>query len=115
MLNDAEAAPGDSMQSGRIEHRMAVNLAGLLERSELPICSEVVSIENISNHGARVATHRHWRPHDHVVLMELTGDFHTDAEVIYCQRLRDDAYVVGLRFARAAAEMLTRNRGPTSN
>jgi len=29
---------------------------------------------------------------------EFTGDFHLAAEVIYCRRLRDDAYMVGLKF-----------------
>ena len=96
------------MQSGRVEHRMAVNLAGLLEKSSVPVFSEVVSIENISGHGARVITHRSWQLHDHVVFSALTADFHTDAEVVYCQRLRDSTYVVGLRFGHSIAEALTR-------
>jgi hypothetical protein len=77
---------------------MAANLAGRLESAAVPILSEKVSITNISGHGARVMTRRHWQPNDHVVLMELTGDFHAYAEVIYCQRLPDEAYVVGLKF-----------------
>jgi hypothetical protein len=99
------------VQSGRIEQRMASNLAGRLESAAVPIYSEDVAITNISSHGARVVTSRNWQPHDHVFLIELTGEFHTEAEVIYCQRLRDDAFVIGLRFGRAPAEALTRPRG----
>lgn len=99
------------MASGRVEHRMAVNLAGRLETSGAPIVSESVAITNVSTHGARLITHGIWQPRDHVVLMELRGDFHTDAEVIYCRRLRDDAYEVGLKLGNSAAELLTRTRG----
>jgi hypothetical protein len=97
------------MQSGRIEHRMSVSLVARLESADMPF-SEVVSITNISSHGARVITHRNWRARDHAVLVEPTSDFHTDAEVIYCQRLRDHEYVVGLNFELSAAQLLTPSR-----
>jgi hypothetical protein len=92
------------MQWGRIEHRMAASLAGHLESADVPLSSEHVMITNISNNGARVITHRHWRPRDRAVLTESTGDFRLDAEVIYCRRLRDDAYVIGLKFARSTGD-----------
>ena len=96
------------MQTGRVENRMAVNLAGCLEKPSMPAFSEVVSIENISGHGARVITHQSWHLHDRVVFIALTGDFHADGEVVYCQRLRDGTYVVGLRLGQSIAEALTR-------
>ena len=88
---------------------MAANVAGRLESTLVPKVSENVSIANISSHGARIITHRNWRPHDYVVLIEPTGDFRVEAKVIYCERLRDDAFVIGLKFARAPAETLTRS------
>ena len=96
------------MQTGRVEHRMAVNLEGRLEKPSIPVFSEAVSIENISGHGARVITHRSWQLHDHAVFIALTDDFHTDAEVVYCHRLRVSTYVVGLRFGHSIAEALAR-------
>jgi PilZ domain len=77
---------------------MAANLSGRLESADAPISSDKVMITNISSHGARVISHRHWQPHDRATLIELTGDFHLAAEVIYCRRQRDDTYVVGLKF-----------------
>jgi len=44
-------------------------------------------IVNISSHGARVIARRAGQPHDRLVLTELIGDFHVDAEVVYCQRI----------------------------
>jgi hypothetical protein len=87
---------------------MAVSIAGRLERPSMPEFSEVVSVENISVHGARVTTRRNWQQHDHVIFLAITGDFHTEAEVVYCQRLPDGTYVVGLRFGHSIAEALTR-------
>jgi hypothetical protein len=76
---------------------MAANLSGRLESADLPI-SENIVITNISSRGASVITHRNWQPRDRAILTEFTGDFHLAAEVIYCRRLRDDAYMVGLKF-----------------
>jgi hypothetical protein len=88
----------ERMQSGRVEHRLPVDVAGRLENADTPVFFESVSIVNISSNGARVITHRIWQPHDHVILVELDGDFHTEAEVIYCRRLGDEEFVVGLKF-----------------
>jgi hypothetical protein len=87
--------------SGRNEHRAIMHFAACLHaRGVLPIV-ETVMIVNISSHGARVITHRSWHPHDQLVLTELIGDFHIDAEVVYCQRLDHEECAVGLRFATA--------------
>ncbi|MGH9206323.1 MAG: PilZ domain-containing protein [Acidimicrobiales bacterium] len=93
------------MQAGRLEHRMAANVGARLETSDVPRVWENVSIENVSNHGARVITHQSWQPHDHVTLVGLIDDFHADAEVIYCQRLGGNRCAVGLRFVTAAVEL----------
>jgi hypothetical protein len=36
-----------------------------------------------------------------LVLTELIGDFHVDAEVVYCQRVEHNQCAVGLKFATA--------------
>jgi hypothetical protein len=87
---------------------MAVNLAGRLESADVANVSERVSISNISSHGACVIAHRDWQPYGHVILVEPAGDFRIEAEVIYCRPLTQGAYLIGLMFRRAAAELLTR-------
>jgi hypothetical protein len=81
---------------------MAAKIAARLHRCHDRTSSDLVSIEDISSHGARVICHRSWQPHEHVTLAELIGDFSTDAEVVYCQRLGDDRCAVGLKFERDA-------------
>ena len=87
------------MLSGRNEHRAAMHLAACLHTRGVPPIVETVMIVNISSQGARVIAHRYWQPHDQLVLSELIGDFHVDAEVVYCHRLDSDQCAVGLKFA----------------
>jgi len=85
--------------SGRNEHRAAMHFTACLHTRGVPPIVETVMIVNISSHGARVIAHRYWQPHEQLVLSELIGDFHVDAEVVYCHRLDSDQCAVGLRFA----------------
>ena len=73
-------------------------MAGRLETAGLhPLCDRV-TIKNLSNHGARVISARPWLERAHVNLAEMVGDFHLDAQVVYCVRLGDSRFAVGLRF-----------------
>jgi sirohydrochlorin ferrochelatase len=84
---------------GRREHRMEVVMAGRLEEvGRDPIWSSV-TIKNISGQGARVISDRSWKAHEYVHLAEPGGERYLHCEVIYCQRLEDNQYAVGLKFA----------------
>lgn len=89
------------MLSGRNEHRGVMHLAACLRTRGVPPIVESVMIVNISSRGARVLARRYWQPHEQLVLTELIGDFHVDAEVVYCQRVERDQCAVGLKFAAA--------------
>jgi hypothetical protein len=77
---------------------MDVSLAGRLEPAGAHTPSERILIRNLSSHGARVISARSWHQHDHVNLSETVGDYHLDAEVVYCERLSDNRFAVGLKF-----------------
>jgi PilZ domain len=81
---------------------MDVSLVGRLEPSGAHTASERIMIRNLSSHGARVISGRLWHEHDQVNLSETVGDYHLDAEVVYCERLSDNRYAVGLKFESAA-------------
>lgn len=54
--------------------------------------------ENVSPHGARVATQRSWRRGEQVLIMPLIGEFLQEAQVIYCQPQANDRFCIGVRF-----------------
>jgi hypothetical protein len=82
---------------------MDVSLAGRLERAGAHTAGERIMIRNLSSHGARVISSRSWHERDHVNLSEAIGDYHLDAEVVYCEHLSDNRYAVGLKFESATA------------
>ncbi len=77
---------------------MDVSLAGRLEPAGGATSSERIMIRNLSSHGARVISRRPWHERDQVNLSETIGDYHLDAQVVYCERLADNRYAVGLKF-----------------
>ncbi len=81
---------------------MTVAMSGRLEEACPNPIWDRVTIRNLSTHGARVISERPWRTHDHVRLAEPGGEQHLEAEVVYCERLEDKQFAVGLRFESAA-------------
>jgi PilZ domain len=81
---------------------MEVSMAGRLETAGLHPLRDRVTIKNLSSHGARVISARSWHEHDHVNLSEMVGDYRLDAQVVYCERLGDSRFAVGLKFWSAA-------------
>ncbi len=74
----------------------------------VPATVELVWIENITNRGARIRTHRAWQEREQLVLTGMLGDFRADAEVVYCQRLGPEECAIGQRFEHpVATEQLT--------
>lgn len=53
--------------------------------------------ENISAHGARVLANRRCAPDEEVMVTSLDGALCPRARVLYCQRLRDGKFAIGLR------------------
>lgn len=93
------------MLSGRIERRMALSIIACLETPDVPATPETVTLENISEHGARVVSGRQWTPKDRVVVSDLFGDFHVNAEVVYSQRMNDGLFAIGLKFDHGGLEL----------
>jgi hypothetical protein len=77
---------------------MDVIMTGRLSVAGEETQGEWVAIRNLSIHGARVISEHAWREREHVNLGETVGDQQLDAEVVYCQPLRDGRYGVGLKF-----------------
>ena len=57
---------------------------------------ENVHIENISAHGARLYATGPWRLGEQVEIIPIPGEPPLRGDVIYCHRLTDDRFVVGL-------------------
>ena len=60
--------------------------------------------QNVSARGMRVTTEHVWRPGDSVLLSHTQSGFRTRASVVYCQRLENDKYAIGLELETSLGE-----------
>jgi hypothetical protein len=62
---------------------------------------ETALAQNVSAGGARVATERIWRPGERVLLSPHEGGKPVNARVVYCQRLENGNFAIGLEVLAA--------------
>ena len=89
----------DDRLEGRKEKRLpvmvVVNLAPLV-----PVNAEKherTCTDNISGHGARVRSTCAWQLGEQAEIAPTSGEPAVHGEVVYCQRLDDDRFFVGLK------------------
>lgn len=87
-----------SVRSGRLEKRIRlavpVQISGVLE----PSASERTITENVCSLGIRIVTHRAWESNEPLIVSSSAGDLRSIARVVYCERLPNGSFAVGLQF-----------------
>lgn len=91
-----------SRSDRRIRKEVAVELA----RPDASQLRKTAVAENVSARGMRVATQDLWLPGDSVLLTSPGFGVNARARVVYCQRLENNRFAVGL-------ELLTPCNGPS--
>jgi hypothetical protein len=87
------------MQIKRAERRMATNVKATLAAADEPSISDTVVLANISEHGARLITDRHWSAGRQVIVSDSLLNFKSEAEVVYCAPHVSRRFAIGLKFA----------------
>lgn len=87
-----------SVRSGRLEKRIRlavpVQISSLLE----PAATERTTTENVCSLGIRILSQRARRLNERLMISTLLGNLRTPGRVVYCQRLPDGRFAVGLQF-----------------
>jgi hypothetical protein len=91
--------PLEPTLSGRIERRLPIIVVVRLEQAESANSDreERTYTGNISARGARVFSRYPWQIGDKVMATPVRGKT-ASANVVYCQKLPDDRYGVGVKF-----------------
>lgn len=63
-----------------------------------PKATELAATEDVCSIGARVLTHQPKERNERLVLRSLAGNLLAQARVVYCQRLTNGRFAVGLHF-----------------
>ncbi len=89
---------------GRSDKRVTKEVMVELARPDDPRLKETAIAQNVSARGLRVATERVWRPGDHVLISSLESGLRTQARVVYCQRMKNNRFAVGLELLSPGGE-----------
>jgi hypothetical protein len=87
-----------AVRSGRLEKRVQLSLPVQISSLYYPFTSERTTTENICSLGMRVLTQKARELNQRLMISSLVGDLRALARVVYCQRLPDGRYGVGIQF-----------------
>ena len=65
---------------------------------------EMAIAQNVSTLGMRVATEVVWLPGEPVVLSSPESGFRAQARVVYCKRMENNGFAVGLKLLTSLGE-----------
>ena len=90
----------DPSLEGRHEKRLPIVVVVQLAEPEHPQGKEEEKAysDNISPHGACVASRRLWHPGEEVEVTSLMNTVKARAKVVYCRQAKNGRYFVGLNF-----------------
>jgi hypothetical protein len=86
------------IQTGRIEPRTATNVVAYLESADEPFINETAVFANISEHGARLITGRHWSEGKAVIVSDSLVNVRARGHVVYCAPYGARRFAVGVKF-----------------
>jgi PilZ domain-containing protein len=93
-----------SLPTGRSDRRISKEVAVELARPDASQRRETAIAQNVSARGMRVATEHVWLPEDHVLLSSPESGVCTQARVVYCQRMENNRFAVGLELLAPLGE-----------
>jgi hypothetical protein len=86
--------------AGRMERRLSIAIVVQLAHAEGPPANgaELTYTDNVSARGARVVSSREWKTGEVARVTALKDEITIRGKVVYCQKLSDNRYCVGLNF-----------------
>jgi hypothetical protein len=78
-----------------------------LAPKEIVTGAETATTVNISPHGARLVTKRHWEPGEQSRIAPTSDKFHAQAKVVYCQMISQGRFCIGLELRPEFAKQWT--------
>jgi hypothetical protein len=89
-----------STLDGRMEKRIPIAVVvRLTHAQDQPVNgAELTYTDNVSAHGARVVSRHPWQTGETVQVTSLKDEITIRGKVVYCQKLPDDRYLMGLNF-----------------
>jgi hypothetical protein len=103
------------LRSGRLEKRIRLAVPVQVSTLKDPSTTERATTENVCSLGVRVLAQRPKEPLERLMIRSLAGDLRTLARVVYCQRLTDGRFGVGLQFQEVVVNWTKVSPGGTTD
>lgn len=84
------------LPTGRSDRRIPIEVVVELARPDASQLEETAIAQNVSAHGMRITTEHVWHPGDPVLLGAPESGVRIRARVVYCQRIENNRFAVGL-------------------
>jgi hypothetical protein len=97
------------MRSGRLEKRTPLAVPVRISSLQEPAAAERSTTENICSLGIRVLVRHARKLNERLLIKSTDGELETGARVVYCQRLRDGRFALGLEFLGEVAGWLRKS------
>lgn len=92
--------------SGRLEKRIRLAVQVHVSSPGDPSKTERATTENVCSLGIRVLMQRPREPQERLVIRSAVGDLRAVGRVVYCQRLTDGRFGVGLQLQGPAVKWM---------
>ena len=86
------------IRSGRLEKRTRLTIPIRISSLKEPSAGERSTTENVCSLGIRVLVRRARELNERLLIKSTDGELETDARVVYCERLVDGRFALGLEF-----------------
>jgi len=86
------------IRSGRLEKRTRLSIPVRISSLKEPSAGERSTTENICSLGTRVLVRHARKENDRLLIKSTDGELQADARVVYCERLKDGRFALGLEF-----------------
>lgn len=87
-----------AVRSGRLEKRIQLSLPVQISNLYDPSRTERTTTENVCSLGMRVLTQKARELDERLMISSIVGDLRALARVVYCQRLPDGRFGIGIQF-----------------
>jgi hypothetical protein len=99
------------MRSGRLEKRTRLAIPVRISSLKEPSAGERSTTENVCSLGLRVLVRSAREMNERLLIKSADGELEADARVVYCERLLDGRFALGLEFYGEAVSWLRRSLG----
>ena len=99
------------IRSGRLEKRTRLAMPVSVSSLNEPSAGERSTTENVCSLGLRVMVRRARELNERVSIKSVDGELQGDARVVYCERLVDGRFALGLEFHGEPTSWLKKSLG----